>query len=132
LRYVQDGEPRSVAAEVDEENGDETWWRARFPVWNPATRYRFLLWGGDPAYAWVNGAGLVDHDVPDADDFVVTPGADAPDWHLRSVVYEIFPDRFATDGTRAQARTPSWAVQRHGDELPTGRGRGTPFELYGR
>ena len=36
LRYVRDGEPRGVAAEVDQETETETWWRARFPVWNPA------------------------------------------------------------------------------------------------
>jgi alpha-glucosidase len=129
LRYVEDGEPHSVVAEVDEETAHETWWRARFPVWNPATRYRWLLAGGDPGYAWVTGAGIQDHDVPDSDDFVVTPGADGPDWHLGSVVYEIFPDRFASNGHRGDA--PSWAVRRDWDDLPTGRGRDTPFELYG-
>jgi alpha-glucosidase len=129
LRYVQDGEPRSVVAEVDEGTADDTWWRARFPVANPATRYRWLLWGGDPGYAWVTGDGIHDHDVPDSEDFVVTPGADGPDWHLGSVVYEIFPDRFAANGLHPDA--PAWAVRREWDDLPTGRGRDTPFELFG-
>ena len=47
LRYARDGEPRTVEAIVDEETEHETWWRATFPVANPATRYRWLLTGGD-------------------------------------------------------------------------------------
>jgi alpha-glucosidase len=129
LRYVRDGEPRGVVATIDERADGETWFRATFPVWNPATRYRFLLSGGGLGYAWVNGAGLVAYDVPDADDFVLTPGSDGPDWHLSSVVYEIFPDRFAANGRPPEP--PAWAVARGWDEAPTGRGRDTPFEWFG-
>ena len=32
LRYVRDGEPRAVRAQIDEETETETWWRATFPV----------------------------------------------------------------------------------------------------
>ena len=59
LRYVRDGEPRAVRAEIDEETETETWWRATFPV------------------------GLVDHDIPDADDFVLSLAPEGPEWHLR-------------------------------------------------
>ena len=129
LRYEADGEPRSVEAVVDEETGDEVWWRAAFPVWNPVTRYRFLLVGGDYGYAWLNGLGLTRHEIADSDDFVITVGSSGPDWHLSSVVYEIFPDRFASSGAARDA--PAWAVPRAWDALPTGRGRDTPHELYG-
>ena len=45
----------------------------------------------------------------------------APDWHLESVVYEIFPDRFARGGVDADA--PAWAVRaRVGRAGPTGPG----------
>lgn len=125
LRYVHDGEAREIAAELDAETGSERWWRASFRVENPVTRYRWLLNGG----ASVNGAGLVDHEVPDSDDFVVAPGVDGPDWHLRSVVYEIFPDRFARGGVDAEP--PEWAIAREWDDLPTGRGPATPFEWFG-
>lgn len=129
LRYVRDGEPRSVQAEVDEETKAETWWRASFPVASPDTRYRWLLTGGDPGYAWVNGTGVVPTDVPDADDFVFSLDHGGPEWHLSSVVYEIFPDRFASSGLAVEP--PSWAVRRAWDELPTGRGPATPFEWFG-
>ena len=88
LRYVEDGEARGVEASPD---GDG-WWSARLPLTNPVMNYRWLLSGGEFGYAWLNGAGLVTHDVPDADDFVFSSDA-GPDWHLRSVVYEVFPDR---------------------------------------
>jgi alpha-glucosidase len=129
LRHVRDGEPRGVLAEVDERALGETWYRAAFPVWNPATRYRFVLSGGRLGYASLNAAGLAPHDVPDGDDFVIAPGADGPAWHLSSVVYEIFPDRFAPDGRPAEP--PEWAVPRGWDDRPTGRGRQTPYEWFG-
>jgi alpha-glucosidase len=129
LRYVRDGEPRAVRAELDEETETDTWWRVAFPVWNPATRYRWLLDGGDTGYAWVNGLGVVDHDVPDDDDFVIALDPGGPDWHLRSVVYQVFPDRFASSG--AAYEQPEWAIRRAWDEPPTGRGRETSREWFG-
>jgi alpha-glucosidase len=129
LRSVVDGEIRPVVAEVDEETSTDTWWRADFEVGNPDVPYRWLLSGGDVGYTWVNGLGLVDHDVPDADDFRMTTGAPGPDWHLRSVVYEIFPDRFATTG--AAPGPPPWGKTKQWDELPTGRGLGNQHDFYG-
>ena len=129
VRYVRDGEPLIAVAEVDRETDADVWWRASFPVWNPATPYRWLLSGGDFGYAWLNAAGLQPFDVPDADDFVATPGPSGPEWHLESVVYEVFPDRFASAGLGLEA--PEWVVPRGWDELPTGRGPDTPVEWFG-
>jgi alpha-glucosidase len=129
LRYVRDGEPHVARAEIDRETDSDVWWRARFPVANPATPYRWLLSGGDFGYAWLNGAGIQPFDVPDADDFVASTVAGGPDWHLEAVVYEVFPDRFASTGLDAEL--PEWAVRRAWDELPTGRGPETPFEWFG-
>jgi alpha-glucosidase len=130
LRYVRDGEPRAVRAQVDEENERETWWRAAFPVTNPSTPYRWLLVGADESWTWLNGLGAVRHDVPDADDFVLALG-DGPAWHLSSVVYEIFPDRFARGTSGPEPQAPGWAIAREWDEPPTGRGPGTPHEWFG-
>ena len=129
VRYVRDGEPLIAVAEVDRETDADVWWRASFPVWNPETPYRWLLSGGDFGYVWLNAAGLQPFDVPDADDFVATPGPSGPEWHLESVVYEVFPDRFASAGLGLEA--PEWAVPRGWDELPTGRGPDTPVEWFG-
>jgi alpha-glucosidase len=82
LRAVRDGEPRSVVATVDEQTATDTWYRASFQVDNPTTRYRWLLSGGSVGYAWVNGLDLVRHDVPDADDFMLTTDPGGPEWRL--------------------------------------------------
>lgn len=130
LRYVEDGEPRIVRAELDGRTATETLWRASFPVANPATPYRWLLAGGEVGYAWLNGNGLVTHDVPDSDDFVVAVGESGPSWHLDGVVYEIFPDRFASSGLGVDA--PDWAVRRRWDELPIQQiGMKSQYELFG-
>jgi alpha-glucosidase len=129
LRYERDGEPRNVEAVRDEETDDEVWWRAEFPVANPVVRYRFLLSGGDAGYLWVNALGQTSHEVADADDFVITAGEAGPDWHLGSVAYQIFPDRFASSGLDVDA--PEWAIRRDWSDLPTGRGKPTPRELFG-
>ena len=125
VRWVEDGEPRARAAERD---GDG-WWTARFPMRNPRIRYRWLLTGGELGYAWLNGAGLVTHDIPDSDDFVLDIEPTGPAWHLESVVYEIFPDRFASSGL--DVAPPSWAVRREWDALPEGRSANTPYEWFG-
>jgi alpha-glucosidase len=129
VRYVRDQDPLVAAAEIDRETDSHTWWRATFPVWNPSTPYRWLLSGGSFGYTWLNGSGLQPFDVPDADDFVATPEPGGPDWHERSVVYQVFPDRFASAGL--DVAPPEWAIPRAWDELPTGRGPETPFEWFG-
>ena len=129
LRCVVNGDPLGIAATIDEETDTDVWWRATVPVQNPEVRYRFLLSGGETGYAWVNGTGLVEGDVADADDFVVSTDEGGPDWHLDSVVYEIFPDRFASSGLDVEP--PGWAVPRDWDDLPTGRGPTTSAEWFG-
>jgi alpha-glucosidase len=128
LRYVRDGEPRWVRAQVDRETETETWWRASFPVTNPSTSYRWLLVEPQGGWTWLNGNGRGAHESPDSDDFVLALG-DGPAWHLSSVVYEIFPDRFASSGLDVEP--PDWAVPRAWNEPPTGRGPNTPREWFG-
>jgi len=125
VRWVEDGEARAAPAEPD---GDG-WWTARFPTRNPWTPYRWLLSGGELGYAWLNGRGLVAHDVPDSDDFVLAADPGGPAWHLESVVYEIFPDRFASSGLDVEA--PAWAVRRGWNDVPEGRSPDTPYEWFG-
>jgi alpha-glucosidase len=128
LRYVRDGDPCIVPAAVDEERDGETWWRVSFPVTNPATRYRWLLAGGDVGYAWMDGLGVSTHELTGADDFVISSGSGGPAWHLESVVYEIYPDRYASSG---EPRTPpDWAVPRRWDELPSA-GRASGKDWFG-
>jgi alpha-glucosidase len=129
LRHVQDGQPKTVEAVVDEETAEETWWLARWRVWNPTTRYRWLLSGGEIGHAWLNGLGLSAFETPTSDDFVLALGSAGPDWHLGSVVYEIYPDRFASSGLAVDV--PEWARLREWDGRPSARGPSSAFELFG-
>ena len=127
VRYVCDGQPQGVDAKIDEETASETWWTARFPVGNPTTNYRWLLRTAGRR-RWLNGVGTFAHNVADADDFMISVGAAGPDWHLGSVVYEIFPDRYASSGAAYDA--PEWAVRRDWDALPEGRWN-SQYEWFG-
>ncbi len=119
VRTVEDGEPRFTPAELAEEKHGEQWFEAEITVCNPVTRYRFLITSATPhTYAWLNGTGLNYRDVSDAHDFRVTSHDGAPRWAEESVLYQIFPDRFATTGAaQAESRElPEWALPREWDD----------------
>lgn len=109
VRAVEDGEPRFFAASVDRRDGTHTWWRAKVTAHSPVTGYRFLLRLSDGGYRWLNGTGPHRHDVTDDEDFRLTTYAPPPAWAQGAVVYEIFPDRFASSG--AVRPLPEWAVK---------------------
>ncbi|HET7571484.1 MAG TPA: glycoside hydrolase family 13 protein [Gaiellaceae bacterium] len=131
LRTVRDGEPRAVEAERDGGDERETWWRASFPVEAESARYRWLLDRGEAGHVWLNGMGVAASDVSDADDFVLPLDPGGPDWHLGSVVYEIYPDRFSRAGAAGLDDLPDWAVPRPWDALPEGRSENTSREWFG-
>jgi alpha-glucosidase len=82
---------------------------------------------------------LVDFEVPDATDFVVSATEPPPDWAYSSVVYQVFPDRFARsrgdDAAQATApdgvELPPWAVPRAWTDKPEGRSPNTSKEFFG-
>ena len=140
VRTVVDGEPEFVPATVDagRSDGIDTWWQARLRCHNPVTGYRWILTGGPTGYAWLNGAGLHLRDVPDAGDFrLVAHDHPPPDWSLDSVVYQVFPDRFAKSSRSVLAgsgrgRVPDWAVPaRWTDPVYGVRGQDQGKQLYG-
>jgi alpha-glucosidase len=108
VRLLRDGEPQFVEAKPDGTANGECWWRAEVDLHNPVTSYRFLLRRERGGYSWLNGTGSHEHEVTDDEDFRLTTFAPPPAWAQEAVVYEIFPDRFAT--SRARRDLPSWAV----------------------
>jgi len=140
LRTVHDGEPFVAHAEVSQSDGVDTWWEVSIEARNTITHYRWLLSGGAYEYSWLTAAGLIDHDVPDATDFVITALPAPPAWMLSSVIYQVFPDRFArgsqfdqedTSAAKYGTALPDWAVPRAWGQHPEGRSPNTPFEFYG-
>lgn len=139
LRTVRDGEPHITAAERVDESGVDIWWQAQIEVRNIETHYRWLLAGGAFDFAWLTAGGLVEYDVPDATDFVVSATEDVPAWVHSAVIYQVFPDRFARSAERglgpaeapAGAELPDWAAPRAWTDTPTGRGPATSREYFG-
>jgi alpha-glucosidase len=128
LRYLKDGEPRMVEAASATSHEGEVWWRAELPLRNPLISYRWLLIGGDGGYRWLNARGVHDREVPPVDDFRLLAQPSAPAWHLASVGYEVFLDRFAAG---AGAQSPPWAVRRAWGETPDAQSADTNRELFG-
>ena len=96
VRTAPDGEATFTVARKVRTTAADAWWRATLTCHNPVTNYRFLLTGGPTKYVWLNGTGVHERDVPDASDFrLVAHASPPPEWALGSVVYQIFPDRFA-------------------------------------
>ena len=139
LRAVHDGEPVAVTAEAKEDPGDDVWWVAQVQARNTLTHYRWLLSGGAYDFAWLTAGGLVEHDVPDATDFVISATPGPPAWALAAPVYQVFPDRFARSAGRPDepARAPEgvplpdWAVPRAWTQHPEGDSPNTGREYFG-
>jgi len=125
VRQLWDAEPTFTAATVERHTEVEDWWAVEVTCHNPVTPYRFLLQGDDGAYLWLNGTGLHRRDVPDAGDFRLVTYAAPPQWALDSVVYQVFPDRFARakDAAPVTDIAPDWAVPASWDEPVAARDR---------
>ena len=132
LRTTYDAEPvfHPTTSATD---GDVVWWEAALPVHNPVTHYRFLLVRTDGSQQWLTGAGTVDHDVPDGNDFRLAAFPSAPDWGRDAVVYQVFPDRFARSAAADEREVPDWALTAEWDDEVCFEGGDprTPMQLYG-
>ena len=129
LRYVRDGEPRWVRAQVDRETETETWWRASFPVVNPSTPYRWVLVGPQGGWTWLNGNGQRAHESPDSDDFVLVARRRAGLAPLVRRLRDL--SRPLRDFAGSAWKRPTGRSRARWNDLPTGRGPNTPRELFG-
>ncbi|MGL3807673.1 glycoside hydrolase family 13 protein [Paeniglutamicibacter sp. R2-26] len=133
LRSLRDGEPHIEPAAPAGEDGDVAWFEAPLAIINPVQRYRWYLAYTDGAgtveHRWLNAAGLHRRDVPDANDFRMHAGHGTPDWVKESVMYQVFPDRFANSGAPKPAT--GWMVACDWDTPVEGSGENTSRQFYG-
>lgn len=129
LRSVKDGEPIYLEAEVVESSSKFDIYAVELQLHNPRTHYRWLIGGGSAGFIWLNQAGVQTHDVSDVNDFVITGYKPIPEWARESIIYQMFPDRFASSERRYQL--PSWAVPRNWNQWPEGASANTSFEYFG-
>jgi alpha-glucosidase len=136
VRSVQDAEPRYDEAQVVGSDGGWTWWEASMLHVNPVALYRFLIevagTDGEGASYWhLNNAGLHNRDTSDFNDFRITTAIAAPEWSRESVMYQVFPDRFARSEQAAERPTPEWGVACAWDTPVQGRGADVARQVYG-
>jgi alpha-glucosidase len=135
LRTSPDGE--QLFTEMSERAGDACcrWWETTVRLTEPVVGYRFLVLTTD-GIMWLNGTGLHEDTPLDVADFRLLAGYSAPGWLEKTVIYEIFPDRFAgsgvgTDALVAHARSLGLPAVRRQWAQPPARGREARFEFYG-
>jgi len=124
-------EPRfAVATQITTLDGWD-WWEAEIEVENPVHGYRFLIKMGDGRNLWVNGTGVHTTETLDTEDFKLITYSPAPEWSASSVMYQIFPDRFARS-EQADARIlPEWAEPARWSDPVIHIGPSTATQFYG-
>ena len=86
------------------------WWQADVTVSNPRHGYRWMLQHESGRVEWLNQSGLHAIETLDAEDFALVAGTPTPAWLYDSVMYQVFPDRFARSAAADERPTPSWAL----------------------
>ena len=118
IRTTYDAEPTFHACSEVERADGSRWWQGELPMHNPVTHYRFLIEDADGGQRWVSANGAVAYDPSDTFDFRLSVHHAAPRWTTETVVYQIFPDRFARSAAADARPTPGWAMPQEWDSLP--------------
>ncbi|UYO97760.1 glycoside hydrolase family 13 protein [Microbacterium sp. M28] len=105
------------------------WWEAPITVRNPRHGYRFVLLHADGGIEWLNQTGLHRIETRDDDDFALVARPAPPSWLHDSVMYQVFPDRFARSAQADEHASPDWAIPASWDDPvdPVSPGRGRQF-----
>jgi alpha-glucosidase len=130
-RSNPDHEPRfAVASPVADVDGWE-WWEAEIEIENPVHGYRWLLSLADGSSAWLNATGVHAIETLDSEDFRLVTYPGAPDWASSTVMYQIFPDRFARSAAASAREMPDWAEPAEWTDDVIYVGADTPRQFYG-
>ena len=132
VRYSESGEAfPSPAAKLIATDGKWSWYEAVIVMHNPRMNYKWRLDMASGEVYWLNAVGLHSIIQPDINDFRLNVFSSAPAWSPQSVMYQIFPDRFARSNQSDKHATPDWAVAAGwGDEV-IGSGPGTSEQYFG-
>jgi len=127
IRFSESGEAfPTPPAKVVKRDGGWSWYEATITMHNPKMNYRFVIILDDGRQLTYNAIGLFETDQPDINDFRINTFSSAPKWGPSSVMYQIFPDRWARSAEADKHATPEWAIKAGwGDEV-IGSGPGTP------
>jgi alpha-glucosidase len=132
VRFSESGEafPTGPAKAV-KTLGDWTWYEAVVVMHNPKMNYRFLITLADGRLLNYNAVGLFDLEQPDINDFRINTFSSAPKWGPSTIMYQIFPDRFARSAHADQHKAPDWAIPAAWADEVIGQGPGTSEQFFG-
>ncbi len=130
-RSNPDHEPRYQVATLVASLDGWDWWEAEIEIENPVHRYRWLFELDDGRTMWLNATGLHSIETLDSEDFRLVTWPAAPEWASSTVLYQIFPDRFARSAAADGRELPEWAEPAKWSDPVTYIGPDTPRQLYG-
>ncbi len=130
-RSNPDHEPRFQVASLVASADGWDWWEAEIEIENPVHRYRWLFELDDHRTMWLNATGLHSIETVDAEDFRLVTWPAAPEWASGTVLYQIFPDRFARSSAADERELPEWAEPAAWSDPVTYIGPDTPRQFYG-
>ena len=107
------------------------WWEASVTVENPVHGYRFLFQLDDGRYTWLGASGYSLIEVLDSEDFKLVTYPEPPAWAKSSVMYQIFPDRFARSDAADSRELPLWAEPAAWTDEPIHEGPSIGRQFYG-
>jgi len=131
-RFSESGEafPTPPSKVVKKADG-WTWYESTIVMHNPQVNYRWVIILSDGRQLTYNAIGLFEIEQPDINDFRINVFSSAPKWGPSSVMYQIFPDRWARSAAADKHKTPAWAIPAAwGDEV-IGSGPGTSEQFFG-
>lgn len=106
------------------------WYEGQITIYNPETHYRFFIELRNKDSFWLNGVGLHELDQPDRDDFKINTYNAVPRWATGSILYQVFPDRFAKSADADKRKLPDWAIPKAWGDKVIGKGPGTAEQLF--
>jgi alpha-glucosidase len=130
-RSNPDHEPAYSSAVLVHSADGWDWWQADLLVENPVHGYRFLFTLADGSHGWLNAAGYATIELLDAEDFKLLTYPEPPAWARSTVMYQIFPDRFARSSAADSRELPVWAQPAKWTDEPISIGPSTPRQFYG-
>ena len=118
-------------AKVVKRVGKWSWYEAEIRMSNPQVNYKFLITLKSGIQYFYNAVGLFETNQPDINDFRINTFSSAPEWGPSTVMYQVFPDRFARSAQADKHKSPDWAQPAAwGDEV-IGRGPGVSEQFFG-
>jgi alpha-glucosidase len=132
IRQSENGEAFLQApAKLLKTNDGWLWFEAQLTMYNPSIFYRWCFVTENDDVFWLNTLGFSDMEQPDINDFRINVWSSGPTWGPGTIMYQIFPDRFARSKNADKHKLPEWAVAKGWGEEVTGQGYPTSEQFFG-